>query len=85
LRIVRLLPPFILLSFALGAGSAHGDEHSTRLPIGTLQTTGRGAAPPAIPGARPFIEPVRRDAQATRTHIPIGTLQMTGRGQASPP
>ncbi len=79
------LTPFTLLCFVLAASSALGEEELTRLPIGNLQMTGRGAAQPASPGARTFVDPARRDARAAQTHIPIGTLQMTGRAQASQP
>lgn len=84
MRTVRL-PPFFLLAFILAGASAHAEEDFTRLPIGTLQMTGRGAAQPPIPGPRALTDSARRDARTTQTHISIGTLQMTGRAEASRP
>jgi hypothetical protein len=76
--IVRL-PVFILFAFMVLGASALGQEHSTRVSVGTLQMTGRGAE------QRPAITAARRGTPASQTHISVGTLQMTGRGSAQQP
>jgi hypothetical protein len=75
------LPLFIALGFISCASSTVAEERSTRVPIGTLQMTGRGTAQPPESGALSPIEAAPGSARAMQVQIPIGTLQMTGQAQ----
>jgi hypothetical protein len=75
------LPLFIALGLISCATSTVAEERSTRMPIGTLQMTGRGTAQPPEPGALSSIEAAQGSAGAMQVRIPIETLQMTGRAQ----
>jgi hypothetical protein len=71
----------ILIEFTLVAASAHGQDRSTHVSIGTLQMTGGGVAQPPGPGNRATTGAAQQRAP-TQTHITVGTLQMTGQAHA---
>jgi hypothetical protein len=74
------LPLFFVLASMLGATATAAEEGSTRIPIGTMQMRGWGAAQPPTAFAR-SPDAVRRNTSATQVRMPIGTLLMTGRAQ----